>query len=746
MRIDVGGPGVKSILLVSIGLLIATLLLPVGLSGRVPLLYLLAQVCLFVGAFILSVAMAVNRQKGLGNITTDLAVNVTLYAAVGAVVQALYTGMPLIPLVFIVVFPYTVFARRIWFFWIPASFLSIAAIGRYLFLKDPGLVYWAAVFLLYSAVLGIRMFRDGRRIEHLHSQLTRINSDAREMMERIGEDGFSESFERIRSEDAARAIALDEDDFLQRLLRWGCRTFKARTGILLIPDEDKTEFFRMRAAVHRGVEIREGLVPADKGFIHITREREGTLCVSDASSARKSLSFYPEDTKVGSFLVKIVKDPKWGKDADGGTGAEKIRCVLYFDSETVNSMFLDEITAKRLDEFGSLVLKAMDTAGYLQKLTTEMSSRDAISRYAQGLTQSLDPQFIAEKALDAVMDAIPQCDGAVVMLYEKGLSVVASKGDLVERLGSERILRDEPSQMGLLLRRFAELESGQGIGDARGAEIVINSQQAKRSLFFRKGEQLGNIKSFAAIPCYMGGGDNSLKAAIAVVSSKDDAFKMDEREELRTITGMMAPALDNAIQHKQVDELSRTDGLTGLLNRRIFQIVLDGKLNNLIRGYFKSMAVIMVDADRFKNVNDTFGHAVGDEVLVELARRLKTGIRKNDAVARYGGEEFAVVLDNAGEKEARDIAEKMRLSIRSKPFATTAGKIQMTASFGFSVLAGTEEVAKKELLEQADQALYQAKEGGRDRVVSFRDIGTSKSEFEPAAAEAGAASQEDKTW
>jgi diguanylate cyclase (GGDEF)-like protein len=202
----------------------------------------------------------------------------------------------------------------------------------------------------------------------------------------------------------------------------------------------------------------------------------------------------------------------------------------------------------------------------------------------------------------------------------------------------------------------------------------------------------------------------------------------------------------SAIQHKQVDELSRTDGLTGLLNHRIFQIVLDGKLNNLIRGYFRSVAVIMVDADRFKNVNDTFGHAVGDEVLVELARRLKTGTRKNDAVARYGGEEFAVVLDNAGEKEARDIAEKMRRSIRSKPFTTTAGRIQMTASFGFSVLAGTEGVAKKEFLEQADQALYQAKEGGRDRVVSFRDIVKSKRDFEPVAAQAGAASQEDKTW
>ena len=244
----------------------------------------------------------------------------------------------------------------------------------------------------------------------------------------------------------------------------------------------------------------------------------------------------------------------------------------------------------------------------------------------------------------------------------------------------------------------------------------------------------------------MGGSAKPLKAAIAVVSSQPNAFGKDELEELRTIAGMMAPALDNALTHRKVDELSRTDGLTGLLNHRFFQIVLDGKLNNLSRGYFKSMAVIMVDGDRFKNVNDTYGHPVGDEVLVELARRLKTGVRKNDAVARYGGEEFAVILDNAGEKETREIAEKMRHSIRSQPFVTSAGKIRITASFGFSIVSGTDGIAKKELLEQADQALYHAKACGRDRVVSYREIETVSVEIEPVAGDSDSVIQEGKRW
>lgn len=731
MKIGVGDRSIKRVFLVTVGLLIVSLILPVAVSGRAPQFYLIAQACLSGGALTLAVFMVLKRKQGIRHIIIDLAANVTMCAAAGVVVQALYAGLFLVPLVFFVGYPYTVFARRFGLFWIPAAILSIAASGRYLFLNDPGLVYWAAVFLFYSAVLGVRMARDWKKIMDTESVISRIKSDAKEMMDRIREDRPSDLSDRIKSEEAAIAVALDEDDLLQNLLKVGCRVFNARSGVLLVPDQPG--LFRMRAAVLRGVRVVEDLVPSDKGFIHITKEREGTLCVSDATSARQSLGFYSNDTEVGSFLVKIVYDSRWARDTADGTASEKIMCVLYFDSEVIDSMSLDPLTVKRLEEFSSLVLDSMIISGSLQRMTAEMSAKDAISRYAQNLTRSLEPDAIAEMALEAVVEAVPKCDGTVVMLYDKGLSVVASKGNLEAKLESKKILRDEPSQVGWLLRRFSELESGKGIGDAQGAEIVINNQQAKRSPFFCKGEKLSSIISFAAIPCYMSGSAKPLKAAIAVVSSQSNAFGKDELEELRTIAGMMAPALDNAIQHKEVDKLSRTDGLTGLLNHRTFQIVLDGKLSHLSRGNFKSMAVIMVDADRFKNVNDTFGHPVGDEVLVELAQRLKSGTRKNDAVARYGGEEFAVILDNAGEKEAREVAEKMRHSIRSKPFATSAGKIQITSSFGFSVLTGADGIAKKELLEQADQALYHGKSGGRDRVVSYRDIGTASTEIEPVA-------------
>ena len=734
------------------GLLIASLILPVGFSGRLALIYLAAQFFLFAAALSVAVYVAKKDPDGLDSITDNLPFNISVCAAAGVVVQALYSQVPLVPLLFFVGYPFTVFSRRFNFFWVPAAVLAVIASGSYLFFKAADLIHWTAVFILYSVALNRKISRDQDHIEKLNGQLKRINSDAKEVMNRIKQDGFSHAFDRVSGVKAARTFVLDEDNFLQGLLRWGCRVFKARTGILLVPDEENLGYFRIRAAaVQPGMKILEGPVPGDKGFIHISREREGTFCLSDASSAVNSLSFYPENTRVGSFLVKVVMDPRWGKDAQSSDEQGKVRCILYFDNENADTMSLDDnMTVKRLEEFGNLVLQAMNNAGHLQYLTKEVSSREAISRCARKLTTSLDGKEIAAMVLEAVVDAVPECDGAVVMLYEDGLSIAASAGELQGRLDGERILRKEPSHMGLLLRRFAELESGHGAGEAPLAEIVIEKKQSRKTPFFSKNEKLGEIRSFAAIPSYMARSDKSLMGAIAVVSSKANFFERYEREnvleELRTIAGMMAPALDNAKQHKIVNDQSRTDELTGLLNRRTFQIILDGKISNVIRGYFKSTAIIMVDGDKFKNVNDTYGHPVGDEVLVEIARRLKAGVRKNDAVARYGGEEFAIVLDNAGENEAREISEKMRKAIRSKAFNTKAGEIRITASFGFSVLSGTEGISNKELLEQADQALYHAKETGRDRVVSFNDMKRSGITFKQVAASDKAVSQEDKTW
>jgi diguanylate cyclase (GGDEF)-like protein len=123
----------------------------------------------------------------------------------------------------------------------------------------------------------------------------------------------------------------------------------------------------------------------------------------------------------------------------------------------------------------------------------------------------------------------------------------------------------------------------------------------------------------------------------------------------------------------------------------------------------------MLDIDKFKNINDTYGHGVGDEVIRAVATRVRASIRHSDVLGRYGGEEFAVVLPDH-EGQAADLAERMRRAVADEPIPTQAGPIGVTISVGLAHLDPAD-AALDQLLARADHALYGAKEGGRNRVV-----------------------------
>jgi two-component system, cell cycle response regulator len=157
------------------------------------------------------------------------------------------------------------------------------------------------------------------------------------------------------------------------------------------------------------------------------------------------------------------------------------------------------------------------------------------------------------------------------------------------------------------------------------------------------------------------------------------------------------------------------DSLTKLLSRAE---VLAGLERELGRGQRNKqpVAVILADIDHFKAINDSLGHAAGDEALREVGRKLKSNLRQYDLAGRYGGEEFLIVLPNCNLASAANRAEKLRRSISENPIRTQWGRISMSVSFGVTAAEADSEVSDKELLQQADQALYRAKELGRNRI------------------------------
>lgn len=173
-------------------------------------------------------------------------------------------------------------------------------------------------------------------------------------------------------------------------------------------------------------------------------------------------------------------------------------------------------------------------------------------------------------------------------------------------------------------------------------------------------------------------------------------------------------------------ELSLTDHLTGLFNKRYFQARLEEETARAAR-YGEPLSLIFGDIDHFKTVNDRFGHPVGDDVLRQTARLLSgamdelhviSRLRKSDIIARYGGEEFVVILPETGSRGAAVAAEKLRRVVEEHPYRVDGESLSLTMSFGVAEMDGQAKAAEA-IIRNADWAMYQAKEGGRNRVVVF---------------------------
>ncbi len=313
------------------------------------------------------------------------------------------------------------------------------------------------------------------------------------------------------------------------------------------------------------------------------------------------------------------------------------------------------------------------------------------------ISQSLDLNTVLPTVLDRVLENMSVAKGTVVLVGNDGRSL-----DMVAQRGlSEESIR-------------SITESGLGyVGDVilRNKPMRVSENEDESS--GSTGLEQDNVVSALVVPISARG---VVLGVLAVYSGKKDKFT-DENEALLAMIGnQVSVAVLNAQLYQKTLDLAQHDGLTGLANRRYLMERLKQEMDRAER-YETSLSVIMLDLDKFKSFNDSYGHVKGDELLKAFAAMVRKAVRSTDIAGRYGGEEFCVVLPNTSVKGAQVIAERIRSAMEALRIPLEDGQppVGRTASIGVAEFSSRDSI--EQLLSHADAALYRAKEGGRNRVV-----------------------------
>jgi diguanylate cyclase (GGDEF)-like protein len=327
----------------------------------------------------------------------------------------------------------------------------------------------------------------------------------------------------------------------------------------------------------------------------------------------------------------------------------------------------------------------------------------ALMKATQFMTSSLNLDQVLNSIVHLSQDFIYGSECSLMLLTEdQELKVVASTADF-EGWGALR-LRVGEGLPGWVIENKETLVVPDLLSDARCSPYEL--------------ARAHQFKCYLGVPLQV---KEKIIGVLNVYAVEPGSFSEEDIHLLQSFANQAGIAIENAQLYereqkdRQIQErLAITDGLTGIPNHRHLQDFLAKEFERA-RRYLHPLSLIMMDIDSFKNINDTYGHEVGDLVLKEVAKILVVSVREVDVVARYGGEEFAIVLPETPLESAFNTAERLRLRIEKSKIPTPKGDLQITVSMGISCLKASHQT-KDELISAADEALYRAKRSGKNRV------------------------------
>jgi len=476
--------------------------------------------------------------------------------------------------------------------------------------------------------------------------------------------------------DASQAVltTFELDEVLQQILAIARDYFHLTNVAILLKDREKNDLYaRATAGWDRGY---EGLrVAVGSGLTGVAAMQKRPVYVADVTKDERYISSCA-GTRSELAIPLMVRD----------------EVVGVLDCQSAEFDFFDRDTIDLLTLFSTQASMALENARLYSLERQRAKQLEVINAIAQQATAVLDQEALLAKVCGLIQQSFQLGQVSVLLREEDELVLRSSHGNLPNAAAGGLRL---PAGSGLWGRSLAEARA-----------IIENHVRGEGDSVALSLE----ARSCMSIPLVSFG---QTQGVLVLESAEVGYFEAGDSQSLEAVADICATAIQNAHYVERVKQLAYLDGLTGIFNRRFFELRIVEEIDRA-RRFSSGMAVVMVDIDQFKRLNDEFGHLLGDEVLRQASSIFHQQLRKIDVVCRFGGEEFAILLSQTNPQHALGVAEKLRRLVENWPFPGVPRPVTISAGVANYPTHG---VTRDELVKAADGGLYAAKQSGRNRVM-----------------------------
>lgn len=488
--------------------------------------------------------------------------------------------------------------------------------------------------------------------------------------------------------------SVDMESSLSSVVYFMSRNFKAYSSLGLIYDKADQSFV-LNSYHSRSTALIEGVrIKAGHGVIGNLASDPSSFMSGDMTYYNQDLKYYSKNELIYSLLaVPIISDQN------------ELLGALVVDSK--DKLAFRDHHKEILKRFSSLA------AALIINVRMRMYQERAAKQFqifyeaAQHFSSAEHGEQVLEILFNMIA-SITSYSRIVAVDFPRG----SGSGTISRIVGEEAELRTGltfPINEGL----YASVHT-------KGQAINIDDYYLYQEQYYRfvpDEPRNPGIRSLAIFP--LQDDESHCCGAVSIENRAPAHFQGELGQILSTLVGNASIAYQRALLYHKMEKLATTDGLTQLSNHRTFQEYL-GKEIARTKRYRRSLSLLLMDIDHFKNFNDTYGHQIGDLVLREISSCIQSAIRSNDFPARYGGEEFTVVLPETDTPGAMAIAERIRAAIEERKIESVSGQLHVTVSLGCATYQQHADTQEK-LIECSDKALYYSKENGRNKVSVYRD-------------------------